>query len=74
MEYTASGHLREREGNRAPHAAPQGLDPCRGDERWLALPVVTDAQWQALVRVVGERTALDELERDGVIERRPMGA
>ena len=38
-----------REGNRAPHAAPQGLYACRGARAWLALSVATDAQWRALV-------------------------
>jgi crotonobetainyl-CoA:carnitine CoA-transferase CaiB-like acyl-CoA transferase len=59
VEYTASGRLLQREGNRAPGAAPQGLYPCRGHDpaaspRWLALSVETDGQWSALVRVLGE--------------------
>jgi len=42
----------ERQGNRSPVAAPQGLYPCAGSrpgqEHWLALSVVDDAQWRAL--------------------------
>jgi crotonobetainyl-CoA:carnitine CoA-transferase CaiB-like acyl-CoA transferase len=57
LEYSAYGRLLEREGNRAPHAAPQGLYPCRGSEpgaeRWLALSVEGDAHWQGLCRVLG---------------------
>jgi len=57
IEWTAYGRLLEREGNRAPDAAPQGLYACRGSEpgaeRWLALSVATDAQWQALVGLLG---------------------
>ena len=34
IEYTAYGNILEREGNRAPEAAPQGLYPCQGVERW----------------------------------------
>jgi crotonobetainyl-CoA:carnitine CoA-transferase CaiB-like acyl-CoA transferase len=53
-EYTAYGHLMQREGNRAPEAAPQGLYACRDhhvslDPRWLALSVATASQWRALV-------------------------
>ena len=47
----------QRMGNRAPHAAPQGLYACRGHAparpSWLALSVETDAQWRALVDVLG---------------------
>ena len=53
VEYTAYGNLLEREGNRSPTAAPQGLYACRGVERWLALSVVTDEQWHALAEVLG---------------------
>jgi crotonobetainyl-CoA:carnitine CoA-transferase CaiB-like acyl-CoA transferase len=53
IEYTAYGKLLEREGNRAPEAAPQGLYPCQGVERWLAISVCTDAQWEALKDVLG---------------------
>ncbi len=59
VELTAYGRLMQREGNRSPAAAPQGLYPCRGHDaaarpRWLALSVETDAQWRALVGVLGE--------------------
>ena len=54
IEYTATGHVMQREGNRAPWAAPQGLYACRGHEQWLAVSVATDAQWQGLCRALGE--------------------
>ncbi len=58
VEWSAYGHRLERQGNRAPWAAPQGLYRCRGHghatPRWLALSVASDAQWQALVRLLGE--------------------
>jgi crotonobetainyl-CoA:carnitine CoA-transferase CaiB-like acyl-CoA transferase len=53
-EYGASGTVLRRDGNRGPVAAPQGVYPCAGEERWLALAVVTDAQWHALREVVGD--------------------
>ncbi|HZQ58037.1 MAG TPA: CoA transferase [Acidimicrobiales bacterium] len=52
-EYTASGVLLERDGNRGPVAAPQGVYRCQGDDRWLAIAVATDDQWAALVDVLG---------------------
>src|SRR6185437_14442749 len=44
----------ERDGNRSPHVAPQGLYPGRDDETWLAVSVATDAQWAGLRRALGE--------------------
>lgn len=58
VEWSACGRLLEREGNRSPLAAPQGLYPCAGGtpgaEQWLALSVTSDAQWSALRRVLGD--------------------
>jgi crotonobetainyl-CoA:carnitine CoA-transferase CaiB-like acyl-CoA transferase len=54
VEYSAYGRVMERMGNRAPYAAPQGLYACRGVERWLALSVESDAQWQGLRRALGD--------------------
>ena len=57
IEFTAYGNLLHRDGNRCPESAPQGLYPCSGSEpgleQWLALSVHTDAQWEALQRVMG---------------------
>ena len=53
IEYSAYGATMEREGNRSPWAAPQGLYPCAGTEQWLALSCETDAQWDALRLVLG---------------------
>lgn len=58
IEWTAYGRLMERDGNRSPLAAPQGLYACAGSraghERWLALSVVGDDQWLALRRLLEE--------------------
>ena len=53
VEYGAHGVVLQREGNRAPHAAPQNLYACRGPESWLALSIENDTQWQALVECLG---------------------
>jgi crotonobetainyl-CoA:carnitine CoA-transferase CaiB-like acyl-CoA transferase len=58
VEWSAYGHRMDRDGNRSPLAAPQGLYPCAGGqpgaEKWLALSVATDAQWRALCGVLGD--------------------
>lgn len=41
-----------RQGNRDPGAAPHGVYPCRGDDRWIAIACVSDPQWQAIKKLV----------------------
>lgn len=54
VEFTAYGNLISRMGNRSRDAAPQGLYQCAGTERWLAISVATDEQWQRLKSALGE--------------------
>jgi crotonobetainyl-CoA:carnitine CoA-transferase CaiB-like acyl-CoA transferase len=56
-EYILDGVVNGREGgrtgNRHPYRAPQGCYPAQGDDRWIALSVGSDEQWQALCRLMG---------------------
>ena len=54
IEFSAYGNKMHRAGNRAPHAAPQGVYACPGFEQWLAVSVETDEQWRGLRRALGE--------------------
>ena len=40
-------------GNRHPEAAPHGVFACQGDDRWCAIAVMSDAQWERLCGSVG---------------------
>ena len=53
IEFDAAGALLSRSGNRGPDAAPQGVYRCAGDDRWVALAVEGDEQWEALVSAIG---------------------
>lgn len=53
LDYEAHGRVPGPAGNRADHASPHGVFPCRGEDRWCAIAVETDAQWRALCRVAG---------------------
>jgi crotonobetainyl-CoA:carnitine CoA-transferase CaiB-like acyl-CoA transferase len=52
LEHDAYGIVLGRSGNRSSHAAPQGVYQC-ADGRWLAVSVVNDIQWRALLTAVG---------------------
>ncbi len=58
VEWSAHGNLMNREGNRSPTAAPQGLYPCAEGlpavDGWLALSVASDEQWRALRSLLGD--------------------
>jgi crotonobetainyl-CoA:carnitine CoA-transferase CaiB-like acyl-CoA transferase len=54
LEYAAGQVELARDGNRGPVSAPQGVYACRGTEKWLALAVATDAQWEGVCRVLGD--------------------
>jgi len=51
-EYSTYGELLERNANRGPGAAPQGVYACAKDEL-IAVAVATDEQWEALVEALG---------------------
>jgi crotonobetainyl-CoA:carnitine CoA-transferase CaiB-like acyl-CoA transferase len=42
-------------GNRLehPNAAPHGVYPCAGEDRWIAIAVFDEAEWQGLLSVMG---------------------
>ncbi len=53
-EYGATGTILRRNGNRGPVAAPQGVYQCAGEDCWLAIAVVTNAQWLGLCSILGD--------------------
>ncbi|SPM31816.1 CaiB/BaiF CoA transferase family protein [Mycobacterium terramassiliense] len=60
VEFTATGNLISRLGNRSRDAAPQGLYQCAGTERWLAISVTTDEQWRQLKSALGKSDWADD--------------
>ena len=60
MEYLALRREPARQGNRSLHAAPHGCYPCRGEDRWCAISVSDDAEWERLCRALGKSDWLDD--------------
>jgi len=54
LDQEANGHLQTRNGNRIAYAAPHGVFPCKGDDRWCAIGVFTDGEWQAFCQAIGD--------------------
>jgi benzylsuccinate CoA-transferase BbsF subunit len=52
LDYTVNGRIDQRMGNQSFRAAPHGVFPTRGEERWIAIAIETDAQWCTLVELM----------------------
>jgi len=53
LEYQVNGREATRMGNRSTYAAPHSVYRCKGDERWCAITVFTDEEWQRFGQVIG---------------------
>lgn len=56
MDYLFNGRSGGPKSNEHPtaSAAPHGVFPCAGNDRWIALAVTTDEEWAALVDAMGK--------------------
>ncbi len=52
LDYTANHRIAGREGNRLSYAAPHGAYRCLGKDRWCAIAVFTDEEWQSFGKVL----------------------
>jgi benzylsuccinate CoA-transferase BbsF subunit len=53
LDYTVRGEEVEPVGNSSTEAAPHGVYRCQGDDRWCAIAVFTDEEWQGFKRALG---------------------
>jgi benzylsuccinate CoA-transferase BbsF subunit len=54
LDYIFNRRIADRMGNRDPYMAPHSLYPCRGADRWVAITVTNEHEWEALCQVMGE--------------------
>ena len=74
LEYSVNGRNCGPIGNRHERYAPHGVYPCHGKDRWIAIAVTTETQFEALVAELDLPTGvvspdLDERARRGAVER-----
>ncbi len=53
LDLTVNGRSHERGGNQHDWAAPHGVYPCAGKDRWIAIAAMTDRHWYDLIDVLG---------------------
>jgi benzylsuccinate CoA-transferase BbsF subunit len=56
LDYTVNGRIATRRGNGDDRACPHATYPCQGEDRWLAIAVFSDEEWQALIQVMDNPT------------------
>ena len=54
LDYIVNGREKKREGNRCSYAAPHNAYRCQGEDRWCAIAVFNDEEWEAFCRIIGK--------------------
>jgi len=52
LDYTINNRELALKGNKCDYASPYGAYRCKGEERWVAITVLTDQEWDAFCCVV----------------------
>jgi benzylsuccinate CoA-transferase BbsF subunit len=55
MDYALNGRVADTKGNRHPLgvAAPHGVFPCKGDDRWISIAIFDEEQWEGMQSALG---------------------
>jgi benzylsuccinate CoA-transferase BbsF subunit len=60
LDYQVNGRIRNRMGNRSLCAAPHGVYRCQGVDRWCAIAIFTEKQWENFSKIIGNPGWTDE--------------
>jgi benzylsuccinate CoA-transferase BbsF subunit len=60
LDYYANGNEANRMGNSCPRAAPHGVFRCQGEDRWCAIAVFTQEEWQSFCKVIGREELIGD--------------
>ncbi len=53
LDFMVNNHVSGRTGNRGENAAPHGVYPCKGEDRWCAISVFSGKQWEGFCQATG---------------------
>jgi len=53
LNYMVNNEEGMRKGNHCDYAAPNGVYPCQGDDRWCAISVITEEDWSNFCQATG---------------------
>ena len=69
LDYTVNKRESNLMGNKSDYAAPHGIYRCKGEERWIAIAVTNDAEWQSFCQVTGNPSWIQDPRFDTLNER-----
>ncbi|MBI2851228.1 MAG: CoA transferase [Chloroflexi bacterium] len=78
LDYSVNQRVAGRMGNECSYAAPHNAYRCQGEDRWCAISIFTDEEWQSFCRVLGNpalagdprfATLLDRKENEEELDR-----
>jgi benzylsuccinate CoA-transferase BbsF subunit len=70
LDYMSSGREPSRIGNSCPYAAPHGVYRCKGDDRWCAIAVFTDEEWENLCKEINNPELIKDPRFDTLLHRK----
>jgi len=70
LDYVVNHRLLQRRGNRDRYMCPHGVYPCRGADRWVAIAVTDEEDWDRLCQVMGNPEWARDQRFDSVIGRK----
>jgi benzylsuccinate CoA-transferase BbsF subunit len=53
LDYAVNNRVQQPMGNRDPRGAPHNAFLCKGDDKWCAIAVFTDEEWEGFCKVLG---------------------
>jgi crotonobetainyl-CoA:carnitine CoA-transferase CaiB-like acyl-CoA transferase len=60
LDYQVNHRELKPKGNKSDYAAPHGIYRCKGEDRWVAIAVTNDEEWQSFAKAIGSpKWALD---------------
>ena len=69
LEYEVNDRETSRIGNRSTRAAPHGVYRCKGNDRWCAITVFSDEEWQQFCQVIGSPAWTENPEFSTLLSR-----
>jgi crotonobetainyl-CoA:carnitine CoA-transferase CaiB-like acyl-CoA transferase len=69
LDQAFTGRIAGPLGYHDAHAAPHGVYPCAGVDRWVTITVFNDSQWQGLVTALGAPAWASELRWNSATSR-----
>lgn len=54
LDYIVNRRVATRQGNRCSYSAPHGVYRCCGEDRWCAIAIFSDQEWEKLCQVMGK--------------------